>query len=90
MREREYESIRVALKREILEQLDCGRDFTDAQVRALIDEKLCGREYAGKLGVASRRVMSRELFSSIRGLDLLQRIKSPIALRKQHTDRVFI
>ena len=44
MREREYESIRVALKREILEQLDCGRDFTDAQVRALIDEKLCGRD----------------------------------------------
>ena len=74
MREREYESIRVALKKEILEQLDCGRDFTDAQVRALIDEKLCGREYAGKLGVASRRAMSRELFSSIRGLDLLQEL----------------
>lgn len=72
MREREYGAIRAALKREILEELDCGRDMTDAQVRALIDEKLCGREYARRLGVASRRDMSRELFASIRGLDLLQ------------------
>ena len=59
MREREYGAIRAALKREILEELDCGRDMTDAQVRALIDEKLCGREYARRLGVASRRDMSR-------------------------------
>lgn len=72
MREREYGAIRAALKREILEELDCGRDMTDAQVRALIDEKLCGREYARRLGVASRRDMSRDLFASIRGLDLLQ------------------
>lgn len=93
MREREYESIRVALKREILEQLDCGRDFTDAQVRALIDEKLCGREYAGKLGVASRRAMSRELFSSIRGLDLLQELLEDPEITEimiNGPDRIFV
>ena len=72
MREPGYESIRAALKKEVLEQLDCGQDFSDAQVKAMIDEKLCSREYAGKLDVASRRAMSRELFSSIRGLDILQ------------------
>ena len=93
MREREYESIRVALKKEILEQLDCGRDFTDAQVRALIDEKLCGREYAGKLGVASRRAMSRELFSSIRGLDLLQELLEDSEITEimiNGPDRIFV
>lgn len=72
MNRTEYESFKAELKQGILARLDCGQDFTDEQVQGLIDEKLCSRECAGKLEVTQRRRMSRELFASIRGLDVLQ------------------
>ena len=62
-----YEQYKAALKREILEQLDCGRDFSDAEVRQIIDGRLCGRECAGRLDVAGRRRLGKELFASIPG-----------------------
>lgn len=74
MNREEYESFKAALKGEILSQLDCGQDFTDAQVQRIIDEKLCSRECIGKLEVARRRALGRELFASIRGLDVLQEL----------------
>lgn len=70
----EYESFKAALKRDILSRLDCGQDFTDEQVRNLIDEKLCTRECAGKLELSQRRRLGRELFAAIRGLDVLQEL----------------
>ena len=33
-----YEQFRVQVKQEILQKLDCGLDFSDGQVRRLIDE----------------------------------------------------
>lgn len=74
MNREEYESFKAALKGEILSQLDCGQDFTDAQVQRIIDERLCSRECIGKLEVARRRALGRELFASIRGLDVLQEL----------------
>lgn len=70
----EYEDFKSGLKREILARLDCGQDFTDEQVQHLIDEKLCTRECAGRLGLSERRQLSRELFAAIRGLDVLQEL----------------
>ena len=35
-----YEQFRVQVKQEILQKLDCGLDFSDGQVRRLIDERL--------------------------------------------------
>lgn len=70
----EYEGFKAALKRDILARLDCGQDFTDGQVQRLIDERLCSRECTGRLEVAERRRMSRELFAAIRGLDVLQEL----------------
>lgn len=70
----EYEDFKSGLKREILARLDCGQDFTDEQVQRLIDEKLCTRECAGRLGLSERRQLSRELFAAIRGLDVLQEL----------------
>lgn len=70
----EYEDFKSGLKHEILARLDCGQDFTDEQVQRLIDEKLCTRECAGRLGLSERRQLSRELFAAIRGLDVLQEL----------------
>lgn len=70
----EYESFKRILKQDILARLDCGQDFTDEQVQCMIDERLCSRECAGRLAVSERRRLSRELFASIRGLDVLQEL----------------
>ena len=72
MKRSEYEQCRAALKREVLEALDCGRDFTDEEVQQIIDEKLSSAGWAGRLGISGRRALGRELFSSIRGMDVLQ------------------
>lgn len=93
MNSREYESFKAAVKRDILARLDCGRDFTDEQVKQLIDERLCSRECAGKLEVAQRRRMSRELFASIRGLDVLQELLEDSSITEimiNGPDRIFI
>ncbi|MDO4333364.1 MAG: CpaF family protein [Eubacteriales bacterium] len=74
MKQAEYEGFKAALKGEILAQLDCGQDFTDEQVRRMIDEKLCSRECTGRLEVGRRRTLGRELFAAIRGLDVLQEL----------------
>ena len=88
-----YEQYKAALKREILEQLDCGRDFSDAEVRQIIDGRLCGRECAGRLDVAGRRRLGKELFASIRGLDVLQELledRSITEIMINGAERIFV
>lgn len=67
-----YDRCKAALKKKILAELDCSQDFSDEEVRRIIDEKLCSGECVGRLDVAGRRLLGRELFASIRGLDVLQ------------------
>ena len=62
------------VKQEILQKLDCGLDFSDGQVRRLIDERLCRSDCIGRLDVAERRKLGRELFAAIRGFDVLQEL----------------
>lgn len=69
-----YEQFRVQVKQEILQKLDCGLDFSDGQVRRLIDERLCRSDCIGRLDVAERRKLGRELFAAIRGFDVLQEL----------------
>ena len=93
MEQKEYEAIKASLKRELLGKLDCGQDFSDRQVQQMIDVLLCGAGLAGKLEVAARRAMSRELFSSIRGLDVLQELladEDVTEIMVNGPDRIFV
>lgn len=93
MEQKEYEAIKASLKRELLGKLDCGQDFSDRQVQQMIDALLCGAGLAGKLEVAARRTMSRELFSSIRGLDVLQELladENVTEIMVNGPDRIFV
>lgn len=72
MNPKAYDAFRRTLKQAVLSRLDCGQDFSDEQVRRIIDETLCGADCAGKLAVPDRRALGKELFDSIRGLDVLQ------------------
>lgn len=93
MNRSEYEEFKAYLKQEILMMLDCGQDFTDEQVRRIIDEKLCSAECAGKLGVVGRRALGKELFASIRGMDVLQELladKSITEIMVNGPDSIFV
>lgn len=93
MNGRAYEQYKAAVKKEILERLDCGRDFSDNEVQEIIDERLCSKECAGRLDVAGRRRMGRELFASIRGLDVLQELledKSITEIMINGPERIFV
>lgn len=88
-----YEQYKASIKKEILEKLDCGRDFSDGEVRDIIDGRLCGGDCAGRLDVAGRRRMGKELFASIRGLDVLQEIledKSITEIMINGPERIFV
>lgn len=88
-----YERYKASIKKEILEKLDCGRDFSDGEVRDIIDGRLCGGDCAGRLDVAGRRRMGKELFASIRGLDVLQELledKSITEIMINGPERIFV
>lgn len=88
-----YEQYKASVKKEILEKLDCGRDFSDDEVRDIIDGRLCGGGCAGRLDVAGRRRMGKELFASIRGLDVLQELledKSITEIMINGPERIFV
>ncbi|MBQ7840556.1 MAG: CpaF family protein [Lachnospiraceae bacterium] len=93
MNRKEYEAYRAFLKQEILAELDCGQDFSDEQVRQIIDEKLRSPGCAGRLDVAARRALGKELFSSIRGMDVLQEIladKNVTEIMVNGPDQIFL
>ena len=74
-------------------RLDCGQDFSDEQVRHIIDETLRAEGCAGRLDVADRRRLGRELFDSIRGLDMLQPLLSDPEITEimvNGPDRIFL
>ena len=88
-----YEQYKASIKKEILEKLDCGRDFSDGEVRDIIDGRLCGGDCAGRLDVAGRRRMGKELFASIRGLEVLQELledKSITEIMINGPERIFV
>lgn len=68
----DYEKIRAGCRRELMEDMDYTRDLTDEEIKELIDRKVlkAGREYGLTLDLKCR--LKRELFASIRQLDVLE------------------
>ena len=66
----------IQLKRELCrkvqERMDYGRDYTDEEVEETIDEVLMEEEKLQLYPVEVRRRLKRELFDSLRRLDILQ------------------
>lgn len=93
MEEREYEAWKARIKEEILGRLDCGQDFSDEQIRQIIDEQLCTGECAGKIAVPQRRALGKELFDSIRRFDILQELLEDSRITEimiNGPDRIFV
>lgn len=56
----------------VQERLDYGRDYTDEEVEDTIDEVLMEQENLELCSVELRRRLRKELFDSLRRLDILQ------------------
>lgn len=68
----EYAGIKEELKQAIQGRMDYGRDYSDAEVDELIDDTMLCREELRLYPVDIRRRLKRELFNSLRRLDILQ------------------
>lgn len=58
----------------LMERLERSREMSDGEIYDLIDELLTGEEARGKLRLGQRGELRRELFNSVRRLDILQEL----------------
>lgn len=68
----DYLEQRRKLRQMVQERLDYGRDYTDEEVEDTIDEVLMEQENLELCPVELRRRLRKELFDSLRRLDILQ------------------
>ena len=70
----EYRKIREEIRGRLLESMDFTREISDEELREAIAGYLRGRQLAGRLDIHERTRMGKELFSALRGLDVLQEL----------------
>lgn len=68
----DYLQIKRELCRKVQEQLDYGKDYTDEEVEEAIDELLLNQDNLQAYPVELKRRLRKELFDSLRRLDILQ------------------
>lgn len=68
----EYLDYKKLCRTKIQERMDYGRDFSDAEVEETIDDVLLSCEEVSLLPLSTKRRLKKELFDSLRRLDLLQ------------------
>ncbi len=68
----EYAELKKQLRGRVQEKMDFARDFTDAEVEDTIDEVMLRQEDLTIYPVEMRRRLKKELFDSLRRLDILQ------------------
>lgn len=74
METEKYLAVKEGIKRELLEDMDFTREMSDEEIQDAIADRLRAREFAGRLNVYERARMGKELFFTIRGLDVLQEL----------------
>lgn len=68
----EYAELKSELRIKVQEKIDFGKDLSDQEVEETIDEVLLGQESLAICPVEIRRKLKKELFDSLRRLDILQ------------------
>lgn len=68
----EYMNLKQELGQMVRERLDYGRDLTDEEVENVIDDVLLEQSEIAMCPVELRRRLKKELFDSLRRLDILQ------------------
>lgn len=68
----EYTELKKELRLRVQERMGYEKDFSDEEVEDIIDEVLLGLEALATYPVKVRRKLKKELFDSLRRLDILQ------------------
>ena len=69
-----WEELRLEVKGRVRQRLDLSRELTDDEVRELIDEEIIRRSREAYIPLRDKLQLQRELFNSMRRLDLLQEL----------------
>ncbi|MCR4617476.1 MAG: CpaF family protein [Lachnospiraceae bacterium] len=69
----EYDELRRQLKIKTQEKIDMRRDFSDEEVEEIIDEVITTSAETALLKIKDRRKLRKEIFDSLRRLDVLQK-----------------
>lgn len=70
--ERNLRSLKQELREKICGQMDYGRDYSDEEIGEIIDEELLRNRDVALCSVDQKRRLKKELFNSMRRLDILQ------------------
>ena len=68
----EYTDLKKELRNKVQERMNFVKDFTDEEVGDIIDEVILEEEKLAACPVGIRRRLRKELFDSLRRLDILQ------------------
>lgn len=88
-----YAQLKSELRQKVQERMNYGRDFTDEEVEETIDEVLMEQENLTVYPVNIRRKLKKELFDSLRRLDILQKFvddSSVTEIMINGPERIFI
>lgn len=89
----EYTELKKELRRKVQEKMDYLKDLSDTEVEEAIDEVLLGEESLVTYPVELRRRLKKELFDSLRRLDILQIFvedSSVTEIMINGTDHIFV
>lgn len=89
----EYTELRSRLRKRVQERMDLVREFTDEEVKEAIDEVLLGEEAVVLYSLEERLRLKKELFDSLRRLDVLQIFvedKTVTEIMINGKDRIFV
>lgn len=89
----QYVDLKRNLRAKVQEKLDYQKDMSDVEVEEVIDEVLLREEYMMTYPVELRRRLKKELFDSLRRLDLLQIFvedSSVTEIMINGTDHIFV
>lgn len=71
---KEISNIRAVIKEEIMQKIDFSREVSDMEMEELIDEKIIQISKHNFLTLEEKRDLKKDLFFSIRKLDILQEL----------------
>lgn len=89
----EYGELKKQLRIRVQERMDYFKDMTDAEVEDVIDEVILQQDNLSVCSVELRRRLKRELFDSLRRLDILQIFvedNSVTEIMINGTDHIFV
>lgn len=89
----EYEEVKKLLRQKVIDNIDLSRDMEDVEIQELIDRCILNEARRYRLSLDEKTRMSREIFYSIRRLDILEELTEDPSVTEimiNGSDNIFI